>query len=299
MQQPFYPKNEDIKIYVNGEILPRNEAKISVFDAVVQGGDAVWEGLRVYQQGIMHLDTHVKRMIDSAKALAFDEVPSEEEIKAALIETLKANGMTTDTHVRMTLTRGEKYTSSMDPRVHNKGCSLIVLPEWKPIVFDNSKGITAITSSIRRNNPQYLDSKIHHNNLLNNIQAKIQSIVAGVDAALMLDAEGFAAELHDVNIFVISNEQLFTPFGDACLPGITRNTVIQLAEELNIPCKEKRISTTEIYAADGFFATGTMGELTPITQLDGRNIPNASEHEVFKKLQDAYHANIERFATPF
>ena len=186
----------------------------------------------------------------------------------------------------------------MDPRVQTKGCSLIVLPEWKPIVFDNSIGITAITSSIRRNSPQYLDSKIHHNNLLNNIQAKIQSVVAGVDAALMLDSEGFAAELHDVNIFIIVDGKLYTPFGDACLPGITRNTVMTLAEELQIPCTEKRISTTEIYAADAFFATGTMGELTPVIQLDGRKIPNAAHHPVFKKLQESYKTNILRFATP-
>ncbi|MDX5428280.1 MAG: aminotransferase class IV [Bacteroidota bacterium] len=293
MRQFFHPKNENIQIWVGDRLYPRNEAKVSVFDSSVQGGDAVWEGLRVYPKGILHLDRHLDRLYASAHALMFEGVPSREEVLRAIRETLHANGMDQDTHIRLTLTRGEKVTSSMDPRVNEKGCTLIVLAEWKPVVFDNEKGITAITSAIRRNPPQVLDSKIHHNNLLNNIQAKLQAIASGVDSALMLDIDGFAAEFHDVNIFTIRNGILLTPFADACLPGITRNFVLELAEKHGIPAREARISLTDLYTSEGIFATGTMGELTPVTELDGRKIKSITENPVFQHLKSIYLKSIE------
>lgn len=293
MRQFFHPKNENIQIWVGDRLYPRNEAKVSVFDSSVQGGDAVWEGLRVYPKGILHLDRHLDRLYASAHALMFEGVPSREEVRRAIRETLHANGMDQDTHIRLTLTRGEKVTSSMDPRVNEKGSTLIVLAEWKPVVFDNEKGITAITSAIRRNPPQVLDSKIHHNNLLNNIQAKLQSIASGVDSALMLDIDGFAAEFHDVNIFTIQNGILMTPFADACLPGITRNFVLELAEKHGIPAREARISLTDLYTSEGIFATGTMGELTPVTELDGRKIKSITENLVFQHLKSIYLKSIE------
>lgn len=272
MLQQYNPKNDNIKVWINGKLYPRAEAKISVFDSAVQGGDAVWEGLRIYEEGIFCFDKHVQRLIDSAKALAFEEIPSKEEVRDAVTTTLKANEMYKDTHIRLTLTRGEKVTSGMDPRVNQKGPTLIVLAEWKPPVYDNSVGIRVITSSVRRNNPQFLDSKIHHNNLLNNILAKIQANVAGVDAALMLDERGFVSELNDTNIFMVKNGHIFTPHADNCLPGITRQLIMDIAEELNIPVKEKNLSLTEFYTADEVFATGTMGELTPVREIDGRQI---------------------------
>lgn len=295
MLQKFNPKNADIKIWVGDQLWPRNEAKVSVFDSAVQGGDAVWEGLRVYKEGIFCLDRHLDRMYESAKSLAFDHVPDRHFIKNAIHQTLIANGMTHDTHIRLTLTRGEKGTSGMDPRINQKGSCLIVLAEWKPLVYDNETGIRVITSTQRRNNPQFLDSKIHHNNLLNNILAKIQSNFAGVDAAIMLDHQGFVAELNDTNLFMVKNGVLLTPFADACLHGITRSLVLELATEQGIKAAERNLTLTEFYNADEVFATGTMGELTPVNEIDGRKVENKSGLQIRKQLQDAFHAIIPKY----
>ncbi|WKN46209.1 aminotransferase class IV [Tunicatimonas pelagia] len=288
MLQKFNPHNQDIHVYVGDRLYPRAEAKVSVFDSSVQGGDAVWEGLRVYEGGIFCLDRHLQRLIDSAKALCFAKIPTKDFVKQAIFKTLEANKMRSDTHIRLTLTRGEKITSGMDPRLNQAGCCLIVLAEWKPPVYDNDRGIRVITSSIARNSPQHLDSKIHHNNLLNNILAKIQANVAGVDAAVMLDAYGFVAELNDTNLFMVKEGKLFTPHTDACLPGITRGLVLEIANELNIPAQEKNLSLTEFYTADEVFATGTMGELTSVKEIDGREIANNSQHQLLLKIAERF-----------
>ncbi len=278
------PRNRDIVVYVNGELLPRVEAKISVFDSVVQGGDAVWEGLRVYRGRIAALAAHLDRLQHSAKALAFAAVPSNDEIRAALFGTLEANGMTDETHVRLTLTRGEKITSGMNPRLNQSGCSLIVLAEWKKPVYSDS-GISVITSSIRRNTPECLDSKIHHNNLLNNILAAIEANVANVDSAVMLDVHGYISETNDTNLFLVRNETLLTPHADSCLPGITRQMVLDIAAAQNVPAKEKNISMTELYSADEVFTSGTMGELTPVLVADGRTIGDGKAGPMTRRLQ--------------
>ena len=296
MLQKFNPKNESILIHVGGKLLPRSEAKVSVFDSSVQGGDAVWEGLRVYNGGIFCLDKHLDRMHASAHTLAFTQIPSKEEIKKAIFQTLEANGMRDEAHIRLTLTRGEKVTSGMDPRLNTKGPCLIVLAEWKPLVYDNTTGIKVITSSMRRNNPQFLDSKIHHNNLLNNILAKIQANVAGVDAAVMLDSNGFVAELNDTNLFMIKDGNVFTPFADTCLHGITRGLVLEVCADKNIPVEERNLSLTEFYTADEVFATGTMGELTPVHEIDGRAIINKSGKHVLEQLRKYFHELIPKYS---
>lgn len=296
MLQKFNPKNESILIHVGGKLLPRAEAKVSVFDSSVQGGDAVWEGLRVYKGGIFCLDKHLDRMQASAHTLAFTQIPSKEEIKKAIFQTLEANGMRDEAHIRLTLTRGEKITSGMDPRLNTKGPCLIVLAEWKPLVYDNATGIKVITSSMRRNNPQFLDSKIHHNNLLNNILAKIQANVAGADAAVMLDNNGFVAELNDTNLFMIKDGKVFTPFADACLHGITRGLVLEICVNKNIQVEERNLSLTEFYTADEVFATGTMGELTPVHEIDGRGIINKSGKHVLEQLRRHFHELIPQYS---
>lgn len=296
MLQQYNSKNADIIVHVGGELLHRNDAKVSVFDSVVQGGDAVWEGLRVYKEGIFCLDRHLNRLHESAKALAFTEIPSKSEIKQAIFDTLAANSMRDETHIRLTLTRGEKVTSGMDPRLNQKGSCLIVLAEWKPLVYDNKTGIKVITSSQRRNNPQYLDSKIHHNNLLNNIIAKIQANVAGVDAAIMLDEHGFVSELNDTNLFMIKDGIVYTPTADNCLHGITRQLVIDLAADLKIPMTERNLSLTEFYNADEVFACGTMGELTPLYEVDGRKIENTSNDSITEKLSSSFHNLVPTYS---
>ena len=297
MLQQYNPRNANILIHVGGRLLPRHDARISVFDSSVQGGDAVWEGLRMYKKGIFCLERHIDRLHESAKALAFTHIPYKENIKNAIFETLKANGMYDETHIRLTLTRGEKVTSGMDPRLNQNGSCLIVLAEWKPLVYDNKKGIRVITSSQRRNNPQFLDSKIHHNNLLNNIIAKIQANVAGADAAIMLDDRGFVSELNDTNLFMVKDGILYTPHADNCLHGITRQLVIELAETLLITLVERNLSLTEFYNADEVFACGTMGELTPVYEIDGRTIDNKNKVNILKKLRTSFHQLIPEYCT--
>ena len=283
MQSPD-PRNQDILIYVNGELLPRCDAKVSVFDSVVQGGDAVWEGLRVYKGRIAVLGGHLQRLQNSAKTLAFAGVPTTDEVRQALFSTLEANGMTDETHIRLTLTRGEKITSGMNPKLNQSGCSLIVLAEWKPPVYADS-GISVVTSSIRRNTPECLDSKIHHNNLLNNILATIEANVAQVDSAVMLDIHGYLSETNDTNLFLVIDGVLLTPFADSCLPGLTRQMILDIAAEEGIPAKEKNLSITELYTADEVFTTGTMGELTPVLMADGRTIGHGKAGDLTVRLQ--------------
>ncbi|WP_310991460.1 aminotransferase class IV [Aequorivita marina] len=282
MLQKSNPKNDNIQVFIKDKLYPRSEAKVSVFDSSVQGGDAVWEGLRVYPEGVVCMDKHLTRLHESAKTLAFTDIPSKAFIKKAIKQTLDANEMTDDVHIRLTLTRGEKITSGMDPRLNQNGSCLIVLAEWKPLVYDNSHGIKVISTSQRRNSPQFLDSKIHHNNLLNNIIAKIQANVAGKDAGLMLDDRGFIAELNGSNLFMVKDGIVFTPYAHACLPGVTRNSVLEMCKKHNIEIKEQDISLSQFYNADGVLATGTMGELTPVVEIDGRSI--AKEDPLQKKI---------------
>ncbi len=296
MLQKFDQRNKEIKVFVKDRLYSRHEAKVSVFDSVVQGGDAVWEGIRVYPAGIFLLDRHLKRLRESAHAMHFERVPENEFIIDAIHSTLRANGMFHDTHIRLTLTRGEKITSGMDPRLNQSGPCLIVLAEWKPPVYNNEDGIAVISSAIRRNNPNYLDSKIHHNNLINNILAKIQANAAGVDAALMLDSGGFASELNGTNIFMVKAGVVYTPYADSCLHGITRGLVLELCQKENIPCQEKNLSLTELYNADEVFCSGTMGELTPIYAIDGRPIRKNSE--VLAMLNKAFEACRNQYCSP-
>jgi len=278
------PRNADILVCVNGQLKPRAEASVSVFDSVVQGGDAVWEGLRVYNGRVAELDGHLQRLQDSARALAFSGVPSSDDVRTAIFNTLEANGMRDNAHIRLTLTRGEKVTSGMNPRFNQSGCTLIVLAEWKPPVYSDD-GIRVITASTRRNTPQCLDSKIHHNNLLNNILATIEANVAGVDSAIMLDISGFVSETNDTNLFVVKDNRVLTPHADSCLPGLTRKMILEICDAQNIQSAERNLSLTQIYTADEVFTSGTMGELTPVLEADGRAIGDGKVGPMTSRLQ--------------
>ena len=290
MIQEFDNRNKDIKIWIDGELLHRDEAKVSVFDSVVQGGDAVWEGLRVYDRKIFCFDNHLNRLMESAKSMDFDNIPTLEYIKDAIFSTLKENGMKDDTHIRLTLTRGKKITSGMNPQLNQFGCTLIVLAEWKPSIYSGKK-LKLVTSNIRRNSPLCLDSKIHHANLINNILAKIEANHAGVDDAIMLDLNGFVAETNATNIFMIKNGTVYTPFPKACLPGITRDLIIGICNNNDMKILEKDISLTELYNADEVFTTGTMGELARVVEIDKRKIENKGGvlmqlQSLFRKLTE-------------
>ncbi len=291
------PRNAELKIWVGDRLWDRREARISVFDSVVQGGDAVWEGLRVYDGRIFQLDPHLDRLIDSAKALAFAQVPEPAWIKARLFQTLEANGMRDGAHVRLTLTRGPKITSGMSPAFNRRPPCLIVLAEWKKPVYDAS-GIRLITASVRRNSPQTLDSKIHHNNLLNNILAKLEANRAGADDALMLDLQGYLAETNATNVFLVKRGELHTPWTESCVGGITRATVLDIARGAGIATFERRISPAEAWSADELFTTGTMGELSPVLDIDGRTIGDGKAGPVTRRLQELYAAKASQEGEP-
>ena len=271
MKQTFNPKNEDILVNINGELLPRNEAKVSVFDSLVQGGDGCWEGLRVYNGKIFRLEQHLKRLIHSAKALAFETIPTIGEIRQEIHRTLEANGMHDGAHIRLTLSRGTKITSGMDPRLNQAGPTLIVLAEHKAPVYDKG-GLTLITSSIRRFPADCMDPKIHHNNLIQSILAKVEANASGADDAVMLDYRGFVAETNATHLFMVEDGALKTSHTVACPEGVTRSTVLALCESHQIPHEVTDLSLTEFYRADEVFCTGTMGELAAVVTIDGRKI---------------------------
>ncbi len=297
MLQQFDERNRDLVVNVAGRLTHRDEAAVSPFDSVVQGGDAVWEGLRLYGGRIFALEEHLARLRRSAQALAFAEIPSDEEITEQLRRTLAANAMTDGVHVRLTLTRGVKTTSGMDPRLNTRGPTLIVLAEHKAPVYGTA-GITLVTASVRRPTPDVLDPKIHSNNLLGSILAKIEANVAGADDALMLDARGMVAETNATHLFFVHGGTLRTPTTDACPEGITRATVLRLAADAGIPVEVGHWSLPQVHAADEAFVTGTMGELTPVVRVDGRQIGDGATGPVTARLSQAYAALTASSGTP-
>lgn len=291
MLQTFNEKNRDLIVNINGELLHRDKAGVSPFDSVVQGGDGVWEGLRVYDGRVFKLREHLDRLAHSARALAFGSIPDQDEIVTQIKRTLEANSMRTDVHIRLTLTRGVKITSGMDPRLNQSGPTLIVLAEHKAPVYDDamgSSGLTLATSSIRRFGPDQMDPKIHHNNLIQSIMAKIEANAAGVDDAVMLDQRGFLAEANATHVFVVTDGKVETSHCVACPEGVTRATVLHMCAEQGIPCAERDISMAEVHRADECFTTGTMGEIAWVGKIDGRTIGAGAIGPVTDRLRGLY-----------
>lgn len=287
MLQKVDPKNREILVNVNGKLANRDEAAISPFDSAVQGGDAVWEGLRLYRGRIFRLTAHLARLRRSAQALSFAAIPSDDAIRREIRRTLEANGMFDGVHVRLTLTRGVKVTSGMDPRLNRAGPTLIVLAEHKAPVYDKS-GIALVTSSVRRPPPEWLDQRIHSCNMIPSILAKIEANAAGVDDALMLDSRGFLAETNATHVFVVEDGTVSTPDTVACPEGITRGAILDLCERSGIPCRVADISPEKIPAADEMFCTGTMGEIVPVVRVDGRSIGSGGAGPVTLRLSELF-----------
>jgi branched-chain amino acid aminotransferase len=287
MLQHFHEKNRGLLININGMIVHRDKAGISPFDSAVQGGDAVWEGLRLYNGRIFKLNEHLTRLRRSAEALAFVEIPPNEKIVEEIRRTLTANGMRDGVHVRLTLTRGAKFTSGMDPRLNQSGPTLIVLAEHKPPAYAKN-GLALITSSMRRPPPEILDPRIHHANLLNSILAKIEANRAGADDALMLDTRGFVAETNATHLFLVRNGQLATSRLVACPEGITRATVLEICVAEKIPCAETDLTLDDVYAAEEMFCTGTMGELAGVIKVDGRIIGTGEVGMMTRRLSELF-----------
>ena len=297
MLQSFDERNRDLIVNVNGVLSHRDQAAVSPFDSVVQGGDAVWEGLRLYAGRIFRLDEHLARLRDSAKALAFEAIPSAQDMTEQIRRTVAANGMRDGVHIRLTLTRGVKVTSGMDPRLNQAGPTLIVLAEYKDPVYDAS-GITLVTASVRRPAPDCLDPKIHHNNLLPSILAKIEANVAGADDAVMLDHRGFIAETNATHIFFVRAGTLATPTTVSCPEGITRAVVLELAAAAGIACQAGDYTLPQLYIADEAFVTGTMGGLVPVVAVDGRTIGDGHPGPVTKQLTAQFAALAATTGTP-
>jgi branched-chain amino acid aminotransferase len=287
MLQKFDERNRDLIVNINGQLLPRDKAGVSPFDSAVQGGDAVWEGLRLYNGRIFKLHEHLDRLERSARALAFAEIPPREKIIEEIKRTLTANKMRDGVHIRLTLTRGVKITSGMDPRMNQSGPTLIVLAEHKAPVYAKT-GLTLITSKIRRPPPEILDTRIHHANLLNSILAKIEANNAGADDALMLDTCDFIAETNATHVFIVRHGDLATSRVVACPEGITRATVIEICAAEKICCVETDLSLADVYGANEMFCTGTMGELASVIKIDNRQIGDGKVGPITKRLSDLY-----------
>jgi len=287
-------------VNINGELVHRDKAGISPFDSAVQGGDAVWEGLRLYNRRIFKLHEHLDRLERSARALSFSEIPAREKIIDEIRQTLAANKMRDGVHIRLTLTRGLKITSGMDPRLNQAGSSLIILAEHKAPVYSRN-GLKLITASVRRPSSDVLDARIHHANLLNSILAKIEANTAGADDALMLDSNGFVAETNATNVFIVRNSDKSRAGGDlatsraiACPEGITRATVMEICAAEKIRCVEADLSPVDVYSADEMFCTGTMGELAGVIQLDNRKIGDGKVGPMTKRLSELYAQRTSR-----
>lgn len=283
------PRNENVLIYINGELFPRKEAKISVFDSGYLVGDGVWEGLRLHNGALVFLDDHFDRLYQGARTIGMDLEMNHAEITAAIRETLQANNMEDGVHIRVMFTRGIKKTPSQDPRLTISGPNLVIIAEYKKAdPTSRDSGVKLFTSTIRRGSPDYLDPRLNCHSKIHEVQALIQAQEAGADEALMLDINGFVATCNATNFFMVKDGEVWTSTGQYCMNGITRKKVIDVCKKAEIPCFEKNFSLFDVYGADEAFVTGSFGGLTPVTEVDGRVISENVPGKVTRELQDLY-----------
>lgn len=288
-------RNENVLIYVNGELFPRNEAKISVFDSGYLVGDGVWEALRLHDGVLVFLNEHLDRLWQGAATIGMDLKMTRQELVEKIWYTLKANDMHDGVHVRFMVTRGIKKTPSQDPRLTLTGPNLVIIPEYKLASPDSrNRGVTLFTSTIRRGSPDYLDPRLNCHSKLHEVMALVQALEAGADEALMLDIHGFVATCNATNFFIVKNGEVWTSTGQYCMNGITRGKVIHVANENGIPCYQKNFSLFDVYGADEAFVTGTFGGLTPVIKVDGRVIGDGKLGAMTEKLIALYKAEIQR-----
>ncbi|HET7604644.1 MAG TPA: aminotransferase class IV [Sphingomicrobium sp.] len=287
------PRNASILIDVNGELKPRAEAVVSVFDSGFMLGDGVWEGLRVHKGRLAFLDRHLDRLFEGAKAIAMDVGLSREGLAMRLYDTLDANGMSDGVHVRLMVTRGVRATPYQDPRVVVGGATIVIIPEYKepdPAIYQ--RGLKLFTVHVRRGDPAVQDQKINSHSKLNCILASIQATQAGADEALMLDRHGFVATCNSTHFFIVRKGEVWTSSGKYCLGGITRGLTLEIAREAGIPAFEKDFSLTDVYGADEAFTTGTFAGIVPVREIDGRTLQ--CRGPVVERLQQLYAERVER-----
>lgn len=288
------PRNADIKISVDGALLPRAEAKVSVFDSGFVLGDGVWEGLRLHAGGLPFLDAHLDRLYEGARSIDLDIGLTREELTGRLIEVLRANGMQDGVHVRLMVTRGVKATPHQDPRFVVGPATVVIIPEYKePLPATVGNGIRLFTVHVRRGAPDVQDPKLNSHSKLNCVLACIQATKVGYDEALMLDPHGFVATCNSTHFFIVRKGEVWTSTGKYCLGGITRANVIRLCRENDIPVFEKDFSLTDVYGAEEACVTGTFAGLVPVREIDGRVIGGSARGPVVERLQRLYKALVE------
>jgi branched-chain amino acid aminotransferase len=292
------PRNADILIWVNGELRPRAEATVSVFDSGFVLGDGVWEGFRVMAGHPVFLDAHLDRLFEGAKAIAMAIGMTRAELREAVYATLKANGMRDGVHVRLMLTRGVKRTPYQDPRACIGPATLVIIPEYKaPKPETLNAGLSLFTVHVRRGYPDVQDPKLNSHSKLNCITACIQATEAGADEALMLDPHGFVATCNSTHFFIVRNGEVWTSTGDYCLAGITRANVLEICRRNGIPCFEKNFSLSQVYSAEEAFCTGTFAGVVPVRRIDGRPIGDALPGPMVERLQHLYQDMAARDVT--
>ncbi|HEY0660338.1 MAG TPA: aminotransferase class IV [Lysobacter sp.] len=289
------PRNADIRIWINGELKPRAEATVSVFDSGFVLGDGVWEGLRVAGGHPLFLDAHLDRLFEGAKAIALDLGMDRAALTRALYDTLAANDMHDGVHVRLMVSRGVKRTPYQDPRVTIGPATVVIIPEHKtPKPETLATGLSLFTVHVRRGYPDVQDPKLNSHSKLNCITACIQAIAAGADEALMLDPHGFVATCNSTHFFIVRKGEVWTSSGDYCLGGITRGNVLRVCREAGIPAFEKNFSLTEVYSAEEAFVTGTFAGVVPVRVIDGRLIGDGQPGAMVARLQALYRDLVQR-----
>ena len=289
------PRNAEILININRELLPRAEAKLSVFDSGFILGDGVWEGLRLHGGRLAFIGQHMKRLYEGAKALDMDIGLTSDELVARVYQTCEANGMKSDVHIRLMISRGIKATPYQDPRVTITPPTIVIIPEYKsPRPETLNKGIRLFTVHVRRGYPDVQDPKLNTHSKLNCIFACIQASKAGADEGLMLDPHGFVATCNSTHFFIVRSGEVWTSTGDYCLGGITRGNVVQICRDNGIPVFEKNFSLTDVYGADESFVTGTFAGVAPVTEIDGRVIGEGRKGPMVERLQNLYLQLIEK-----
>lgn len=289
------PRNDDVLIYVNGDLVHRNNARISVFDSGFLIGDGIWEGIRLHHGVLVFLDEHLDRLFQGAKAVALDPGLTRSQLTDALYQTVHANQMQTDVHVRLMVTRGIKKTPSQDPRFTVGGATIVIIAEHKRAnPATTERGITLFTSTVRRGSPDYLDPRLNCHSKLHEVIALTQALNAGADEALMLDIHGFVSTCNATNFFMVKAGEVWTSTGQYCMNGITRGKIILLCQDNGIPVQQKNFSLTDVYDADEAFVTGTFAGLMPVIQVDGRRIGEKPERPMIQRLSALYAAAIEQ-----
>ncbi len=289
------PRNAAVRIWINGELFPRDEAKVSVFDSGFVLGDGVWEGLRLASGGFAFVDAHLDRLYEAAKALMMDIGLSKAEMIRALHETVEANGMTDGVHVRLMVTRGVKRTPYQDPRLTIGKATVVIIPEHKaPKPELVARGVRVFTVHVRRGYPDVQDPKLNSHSKINCVTACIQATQAGYDEALMLDPHGFVATCNSTHFFIVRKGEVWTSSGRYCIPGITRGNVIRVCREAGIPVFEKDFSLLEVYGADEAFVTGTFAGVVHATEVDGRILNDGARGPMVERLQGLYKELVAR-----